>query len=240
MTNEPRTILVSGGGGSLMDHVMDATTYTIQEKIDAEILRELTMYINDSHCPFSVELDTPQSPRVGDWMQTYSGRKFWPLDPRADDVCLEDIANALAKICRFNGHCKEFYSVAQHSVLVSLHCPPKLALVGLLHDAAEAYVGDMVTPLKNYSPEFKGHENGVYGAIAERFGLPSQVPVEVKRVDLTLLATEARDLMCSEVAAAWGLTCEPLTEKIRPWAPKEALYRFMHRYRELTALTLPA
>src|SRR5262245_27549306 len=102
------------------------------------------------------------SQRIGDWMQTISGRKFWPLDPRPEEVCIEDIGHALSLVCRFGGHCHTFYSVAEHSVRVSLlaedmakssaHWTDEnirmIALSGLLHDAAEAYIGDMVRPLK--------------------------------------------------------------------------------------------
>src|SRR5688572_18527016 len=91
--------------------------------------------------------------RVGDWILTATGRSFWPLDPRADEICIDDIAQALAKVCRFGGHCCDFYSVAQHSVLVAHlveRSHPQLALHALLHDAAEAYLGDFTQPLKPY------------------------------------------------------------------------------------------
>ena len=68
------------------------------------------------------------SARKGDWMQTYTGRQFWPIDPRANEVHIEDIAHALSMMCRYNGHCRTFYSVAEHSVLVSQHVPPEHAL----------------------------------------------------------------------------------------------------------------
>src|SRR5579862_5085028 len=88
------------------------------------------------------------------WIQTYTGRKFWPLDPRSWDVCLEDVAHALAVKCRYGGHCRGFYSVAQHSVLVSQLLAEWKADIwtvrwGLLHDANEAYSADVVRPIKN-------------------------------------------------------------------------------------------
>src|SRR4051812_30250690 len=87
-----------------------------------------------------------RSERVGNWMQTFTGRQFWPVDPRADEIAIEDIARALAMTCRFGGHVRFHYSVAQHSFLVSLVCSPEHALWGLLHDASEAYLGDVVWP----------------------------------------------------------------------------------------------
>src|SRR5438128_12538670 len=83
----------------------------------------------------------------GDWMQTYTGRAFYPLDPRLDDICIEDIAHALSMLCRYGGQCQEFYSVAEHSVLMSYAVNPQHALWALLHDATESYMGDLIRPL---------------------------------------------------------------------------------------------
>ena len=77
--------------------------------------------------------------RIGSWLQTYTGKKFYPFDPREEEVDILDIAHALSQLCRFGGHTKEFYSVAEHCVLVSMCCPSEVKLLGLLHDAAEAY-----------------------------------------------------------------------------------------------------
>lgn len=97
-------------------------------------------------------------PRTGDWMITFTGRKYWPLDPRADEVCIDDIATALAHQGRYNGHGRHFYSVAQHSAELARWFMAKgdhpLARWALLHDAAEAYVGDVIRPLKKFLPGF--------------------------------------------------------------------------------------
>lgn len=107
-------------------------------------------------------------------MQTASGRMFYPLDPRPDEIHIEDIAAALSRICRFGGHCRAFYSVAQHSVLVSEHSGPGDELWGLLHDASEAYLGDLIRPLKRQEcmSSWRKAEAAVMSAVRVRFQLP--------------------------------------------------------------------
>lgn len=175
--------------------------------------------------------------RYGDWIQTYTGKQFWPLDPRVDEIDIADIAHALSNICRFNGHCREFYSVAQHSVLVSQQCGPKDALWGLLHDAAEAYLGDMVTPLKRSTvgPGFCRAEARLCNMIAMRFDLPYDtryeytIPTSVRYADARLLATEARDLMAPP-PVPWENMKEPYAWRIEPWSPRRASVEFTLRF----------
>lgn len=131
----------------------------------------------------------------GPWIQTYTGRKFHVLDPRPGDFVIEDIAHALALTNRFNGHLPEPYSVAQHSLLVSMEGPQEFAFVGLMHDATEAYVGDMTAPLKSALPEYREIERQIWVALAAQFGLPLELPEEVKQADLRALVTEARAFM---------------------------------------------
>lgn len=140
--------------------------------------------------------------RRGNWIQTASGRRFWPLDPRPDEVHLEDIAHALAHLCRFCGHVRAFYSVAQHSVHVSRLVPPDLALHGLLHDAAEAYAGDVTLPLKlglrGSTTAYDAIEDALELAIEARFGLrelSTEERAAIKTADRRALSTERRDLM---------------------------------------------
>lgn len=172
--------------------------------------------------------------RVGDWIQTRSGRRFWPVDPRADEIEIEDVAHALARQCRFSGHCEPFYSVAEHSVRVSRVVPEEYALWGLLHDASEAYLVDLPRPLK-LLPEFAPYraiEQRLMLAVCEKFGLPAIEPACVKVADNTLLATEARDLMV-EPPVSWPRLSEPLTERIVPWSVGDAQNAFMLRFEEL-------
>lgn len=171
-------------------------------------------------------------PRAGDWMQTYTGRQFWPLDPRPDEVCIEDIAHALSQLCRYAGHCLSFYSVAQHSVLISLHCRPEHALWGLLHDAAEAYICDLPRPVKRSIQQYKEIERDVERAVAERFGLPWPMPPEVKDIDNRILFDEREQLMAPP-PRPWRLYGPPLGIAIEPMPPTAAKAAFLDRYHSL-------
>ena len=168
------------------------------------------------------------------WIETYSGKRFYILDPRPQDVDLVDIAHALTLLTRFTGHTREFYSVAQHSVLVSLYCDPVDALSGLLHDGSEAYLADINSPLK-HSPEmsrYRTAEKHVQAAIQEHFGL-SKEPASVKLADRRLLVTEKRDLTAPTPPWEAFADTEPIFPKIIPWPPKYAERLFMERYYEL-------
>lgn len=166
------------------------------------------------------------------WIQTYTGRQFWPLSPHAEHVDIRDIAHSLALQCRFNGHCRGFYSVAQHSVLVSHAVPPEDALWGLLHDAAEAYISDLPRPLKKTAPEFRAAEHRLLTVILATFGLPEVMPESVVWADDALLATELRDLM-QPPAESWGLQVEALELRVEPMGPVEAEALFLQRFAEL-------
>lgn len=173
----------------------------------------------------------------GAWIQTYTGRKVWPLSLRSEDVCIEDIAHSLSNLCRFTGHVKSFYSVAQHSVLVSFYCDPEDALWGLLHDATEAYLIDLPRPLKRH-PDFafyRSAEDDATKVLAEVFGLPLTMPPSVKLADARLLATEARDLM-SPMHPDWRNMEAPYTRRIIAWSPDAARSAFLTRFRRLTTI----
>jgi len=168
------------------------------------------------------------------WIQTYSGRRFTPTNPNPDAIVIQDIAHALSMQCRFSGHVKKFYSVAQHSVLVSYICNHEDALWGLMHDATEAYLVDVPRPLKR-SGQFDAYlefERVMQLAVCKRFDLPEKEPPSVKLADTLLLATEARDLM-SPLRTDWVQPVEPLPFKIDPLGPREAKDLFMKRFFEL-------
>jgi 5'-deoxynucleotidase YfbR-like HD superfamily hydrolase len=177
--------------------------------------------------------------RVGDWFQTYTGKVAYAIDPRTEDIDIRDIAHALACICRFGGHSRQFYTVAQHSVLVSVTCHPDFALIGLLHDAAEAYLGDVIRPLKLELPDYRRIEKRWEACIGECFGIGSSLavlPDNVKQADLCLLATERRDVLGPGPGHdRWSLKMPaPLPERILAWDRRHAEEMFLHRFNSLT------
>lgn len=163
-----------------------------------------------------------------------SGSYFSFTDPDRATYGIEDIAHSLSNICRFGGHCNYFYSVAQHSVLVSYLVPQDLALEGLLHDAAEAFVGDIPKPLKEMLPDYKLIEDKIDASVRERFELPAVKSPAIKQADLQMLATEQRDLM-PDHDDEWAMLegVEPVEGRITAMLPQQAFGYFMGRYNQL-------
>ena len=171
----------------------------------------------------------------GDWIQTFRRKSFYPANPIVDDIDIEDIAHALSMQCRFAGHTPRFYSVAEHSVHVSRHCPLELRLWGLLHDATEAYLVDVPRPLK---PMLKGYveiENNLMQAVIKRFDLlPAEhMPPAVKAIDNRILFDERAQLMGGPVKP-WNFDMEPLGIEIRGWSPEIAEMQFLDAFDRLT------
>lgn len=170
------------------------------------------------------------------YVSTFSGNRFYPLEPWIDHVDIEDIAHGLAYQCRFNGQTREFYSVAQHSLLVCSLAPTDLRLAALLHDAAEAYLGDMVKPLKVLLPEFAAIEDKVSAIIAAAFEIDFSDYAPIKRADLVALATEKRDLMPHSVER-WAYLdgIAPSPQRIVAMQPHEAKRAFLEQFERLHA-----
>lgn len=174
------------------------------------------------------------------WINTYTGRKVYPLNLQLDDLDIIDIAHALSHVCRYAGHVTQFYSVAQHSVHVSQFVPPEYAMWGLLHDASEAYLGDVPRPWKRapWMKQYREAERRVMEKVVEFFGLePKTEPPEVKRVDTLICGPEADLLMAKH--PDWTIPEYPQEWKFRltrAWHPKEAKLAFLIRFEELLAL----
>jgi hypothetical protein len=181
-------------------------------------------------------------PAPGPYLQTVSGRRVNPFDPDPDQIDIGDIGRALANQCRFGGHCRVFYSVAQHSVIVSEIVERRGGDVedvfaALMHDASEAYLGDMPHPVKHRSPlgaAFRAAEEHLERALRDRFAIRADVP-EIKRADRALLATERRAFS----AESWHWPeldgVDPLDLELEAWPPDEAERAFAARYAELDA-----
>jgi len=180
-------------------------------------------------------------------IRTFTGIEFSLTAPTPEMVDIRDVAHALARVCRFGGHTRgEPYSVAQHSVFVSIRASQAAgrfaARLGLLHDAAEAYLGDMTAPLKRLMPDFVALEREVEAAIARRVGLwpPASVPIgardAVREADRRMLTTEARDLMGLANPAVAGFGNRPDyadMPRIIPWPAADAEAAFLARFNEL-------
>lgn len=168
----------------------------------------------------------------GPYLVTYTGKKFFPFDVQARDIDILDIAHALSNMCRFGGHTNKFYSVAQHSVLVSLILPDELKLRGLLHDASEAYLVDVPRPLKKIADfsAYRRIERETQEVIYTKYGLSAHDVLEIHYADNLALATEARDLMGDP---EWAHDMETSKVKIVPWTPEHSEKMFLKTFKEL-------
>lgn len=171
---------------------------------------------------------------MNNWIMTHTGKKFKPFNPRTEDIDIEDIAHALSNICRFNGHVNQFYSVAEHSVLVSVLCPEELKLKGLLHDAAEAYLGDVPSPLKTESQE--AAEAILLNKIFEKFRVASGGNGIIHQIDEQVLFWEALKLGMDPFSWDWmpdgqidkGDCCPELIQCLEPTRVKKLFLSHFH------------
>lgn len=170
------------------------------------------------------------------WIETASGLKYHFLNPQPNEIDITDIAMALANKCRFSGH-TQFFSVAEHSVCVAYRLPGSLRLAGLLHDAAEAYLGDIPSPLKACLPDYKALETVNEQAIAAKYDVDLAIP-EIKDADRRALYTEAHFLIPSK-GKDWAYFQEGEWKVEYEFAPKclppvLAYKMFMKAYEEFT------
>lgn len=162
-------------------------------------------------------------------IRTHLWQAFNPLQPDPECILIEDIARSLSNLCRYNGHVREFYSVAEHCYWVSLDVPPNDALWGLLHDAREAYLGDLMSPLKYHTKlgeQYRAIEAEVMAAVCVRFNLPFTMPPSVSRADHAQL----------QIEHDWLRSAQPRRRRHekRAMTNLEAELEFLNRFRELT------
>ena len=150
------------------------------------------------------------------FIQTYTGARVTMPVPRVEEINIIDIAHALSLLCRFTGHTEQFYSVAEHCIRVAQLVEPKDKLAALLHDASEAYLGDISTPLKEWLPEYKGFEQATLEVIYKAFNVTGYDLGAIKKADSILCMTEARDLLGS--TNGWSSRSDPLPSHIVPWS----------------------
>lgn len=169
----------------------------------------------------------------GDWMITASGVQFRPAAPDPAAVRIYDIAHGLAHLCRYNGQCRMFYSVAEHSVLLARHFMQqrmnyRLGRWAIVHDGSEAYIGDVVRPLKRALPDYRLIEKGVEAAIFQALGLEGDMPPEIKAADTAILHDERRALFSRAIVERHGWDKpEGLGVEIKGWAPEQARREFL-------------
>lgn len=175
------------------------------------------------------------------WITTFTGKQFFHLNPQPEQICIEDIAHALSMNCRWTGHTKYHYSVAQHSVYVSYLVPFSDAKKGLMHDSPEAYIGDMNRPLKHYTEAgviYSQIEESIEKVIFEKFGLTPGIPESVKVADNQMLYTEKDQLINPSTSTMyevgkWGTSEKRANILIANWSPEFAEKMFLDRFREL-------
>lgn len=170
--------------------------------------------------------------RIGNWIQTYSGIPFYPLDPREEEIAIIDIAHSLSMQCRYAGHCLEYYSVAEHCCLIHDAIEPEHKKQALMHDASEAYLVDLPRPVKNDMPQYKGIETKLEAVIFKKFGIPYPFHPRVKDFDTMILVAEKDQNMVQGLE--WNTNSLPaLDVTLKFWSPKEAKFEFLSRFNSL-------
>ncbi len=173
--------------------------------------------------------------RRGKPIYTYTGIDFYAHDPRPEEINIHDIAQALSMTCRFGGHIAHFYSVAQHSVILSHLVDPEHAKAALLHDASEAYITDVPRPIKADIPHYDVMEGRIMAVVAERFNFAWPLPAQVAALDHRIVADEAMALFTQP--PDWVAAYTPVGAEIAPVGPAAAKVLFMRRWFELNVAT---
>jgi hypothetical protein len=171
--------------------------------------------------------------RLGYYMSVFTGGRYFPCDPRVSEIHIADIAHGLANQCRFNGQTRRFYSVAEHSVLASYIVPMEDRFEALMHDAAEAYVGDMIRPLKMI-PELRKPFTAIEElneiAIAERYELRFPRPKSVKVADEAMVTLEMRENLTGDAGDHLHDNSNVAAITLKYWSPDDAELVFLERF----------
>lgn len=203
---------------------------------------EVTLHtIKDGYVAPVVEFRTIEVPdeerRKGDYIMTQSGRVFWPIDARPDDIDLEDIAHGLSHVCRYVGQTRKFYSVAQHAVMGSLALDhdPDLAFKFLHHDDTEAYLVDVPTPLKRAPgmEQYLVYEQALMEVIWTHFGIDPADIEQTREMDLLMLHTEMRDIMPAVSVKPDRYEIGMLLRKVYRWPSWLAKKLYLWRHKQL-------
>lgn len=186
--------------------------------------------------------ESEDTPRKGNWIRVYSGGKYYPLDPRPEEIFIEDIAHSISLLCRYNGHIDRFMSVAEHCWILSYQVPQEYALEALLHDASEAYMSDIPRPLK-YAEElklFREIENINTETINEKFGIHNTLETGyptsfvVDSFDKRIVSDEKKLLFTKNFKEPLIEGLEPLgLEYIRGYNPRTMEKLYLDRFAEL-------
>ena len=169
---------------------------------------------------------------------TYTGKTIDPFNIKLSDICIEDIAHGLSLLCRYSGQCNRFFSVAEHSIIMAVYSGFRKyhPLAMLLHDAAEAYIGDIIRPVKRELSQFRQFETNFITAITYKLtDLMPSVFATVKSPDNIMLATEAYRMMNGDIDVSDTLI--DLNIPFYYFDPLEAERRFLSLYKELTCHT---
>jgi len=180
------------------------------------------------------------------FIETVSGNAFYPMSPNGTDVNIRDIAHALAHICRFNGHTKHFYSVAQHSIncanlAAMLNGSAELQLACLMHDASEAYICDIPAPFKPNLVGYRTIETNIQQVIVDSLGIPDVPYGAVKEIDMLVLELEGRELMpCLQWSPGHGIIFDAYIKKLnfRNCKPESIRKQFMDTFKRLSTRVL--
>ena len=173
--------------------------------------------------------------RVGDWLQTWTGRKFYVLDPRPEDFDIRDVAHSLSNQCRYAGHVDKFYSIAEHCVLLHDHVLSEdkaLAYNLLMHDGAEAYYLDIPRPIKNNMPGIKEAMAIVDSMYSRVFSLRDDLHGVVNEYDKRIVIDEKQQLMNHHGNVEWHNynNLDALGIEVKCWSPSDAKTEFLTRY----------